>query len=262
MAALIIKRLVSVPEVVEANTLYITKNATNATLVDLTFVGTNVADVRRVMGQADVDTAVNTAIAALTADQIPDLPGSKITSAVPEAAKLSPGATINGVAFDGSAAVVVPAVDTETPRVAVADIGTTVASLVDGKIPVAQLPNGLDNINTYDNVAAFPAVGEIDVLYIAKDTNQMYRWSEGEPGEYILIPAGGGTSDTAVKLATPRAIAVAGAVTGSAMFDGSENITINATLTALTAEQIPELPGEKITTAVASALALEVVAEW
>lgn len=253
MAAFNIKRLTTLPGVLEVSTMYITKNATNEDLVDLTFVGNTTADVRHTMGQADVDTAVDTAIANLTAEQIPDLPGTKITSAVATASALATARNINGVPFNGTSDITVPAVDTVTPRVAVSDIGVTVASLVAGKIPVSQLPNGLDNLDTFPTREDFPATGSADTLYIAADTNMMYRWADGEPGDYIMIPAGGGVADTAVKLATPRNIALSGAVTGTIPFDGSQNVTIVTTLTPLTADDIPAIPGSKVNTAVASA---------
>lgn len=80
MANFTIKRLATLPAVLEVSTMYVTKNATNTQLVDLTFVGNVNTDVRKVLGQADVQSAIDTAIANLTADQIPNLPGSKITS--------------------------------------------------------------------------------------------------------------------------------------------------------------------------------------
>lgn len=61
---------------------------------------------------------------------------------------------------------------------------------------------------------------------------------------------------TATKLATPRVIAIAGAVSGSATFDGSSNISINSTLNnfdaskitsgTLNADRLPEIPISKI----------------
>lgn len=61
---------------------------------------------------------------------------------------------------------------------------------------------------------------------------------------------------TATKLATPRVIAIAGAVSGSATFDGSSNISINSTLNGfdaskitsgtLNADRLPEIPISKI----------------
>lgn len=42
-----------------------------------------------------------------------------------------------------------------------------------------------------------------------------------------------GNAGTATKLATSRVIAIAGAVQGSATFDGSSNVSINSTLNGL-----------------------------
>lgn len=61
---------------------------------------------------------------------------------------------------------------------------------------------------------------------------------------------------TATKLATPRVIAITGAVSGSATFDGSDNVSINSTLNnfdaskitsgTLSADRLPEIPLSKI----------------
>lgn len=61
---------------------------------------------------------------------------------------------------------------------------------------------------------------------------------------------------TATKLATPRVIAIAGAVSGSATFDGSSNVSINSTLNGFDASKItsgtisearlPNIPIEKL----------------
>lgn len=62
--------------------------------------------------------------------------------------------------------------------------------------------------------------------------------------------------ETATKLARPRVIAIAGAVSGSATFDGSSNVSINSTLNGfdaskitsgtLNADRLPEIPISKI----------------
>ena len=64
--------------------------------------------------------------------------------------------------------------------------------------------------------------------------------------------------ETATKLATPRVIAIAGAVSGSATFDGSSNVSINSTLNGfdaskitsgtLSADRLPNIPIEKLPT--------------
>lgn len=63
-------------------------------------------------------------------------------------------------------------------------------------------------------------------------------------------------AETATKLATPRVIAIAGAISGSATFDGSSNVSINSTLNdfdaskitsgILNADRLPEIPISKI----------------
>lgn len=65
-----------------------------------------------------------------------------------------------------------------------------------------------------------------------------------------------GNAGTATKLATSRVIAIAGAVSGSATFDGSTNISISTTLAnidaskitsgTLNADRLPEIPISKI----------------
>lgn len=62
--------------------------------------------------------------------------------------------------------------------------------------------------------------------------------------------------ETATKLATPRVIAIAGAVSGSTTFDGSSNVSINSTLNGfdaskitsgtLNADRLPNIPIEKL----------------
>lgn len=65
-----------------------------------------------------------------------------------------------------------------------------------------------------------------------------------------------GNAGTATKLATSRVIAIAGAVSGSATFDGSSNVSINSTLNGfdaskitsgtLNADRLPNIPIEKL----------------
>ena len=65
-----------------------------------------------------------------------------------------------------------------------------------------------------------------------------------------------GNAGTATKLATPRVIAIAGAVSGSATFDGSSNVSIDSTLNGFDASKItsgtisearlPNIPIEKL----------------
>ena len=47
----------------------------------------------------------------------------------------------------------------------------------DGKVPSTQLPSYVDDVLEGANLAAFPAEGELNKIYVALDTNNVYRWS-------------------------------------------------------------------------------------
>ena len=67
----------------------------------------------------------------------------------------------------------------------------------DGKVPASQLPSYVDDVLEYDNKAVFPATGESDKIYVAKDTNLTYRWSGSAYVEISVSLALGETSSTA-----------------------------------------------------------------
>lgn len=51
------------------------------------------------------------------------------------------------------------------------------ADLVNGKVPAAQLPSYVDDVEEYDSISEFPAEGESGKIYIDTSTNLQYRWS-------------------------------------------------------------------------------------
>ena len=63
------------------------------------------------------------------------------------------------------------------------------ADLVGGKIPAAQLPSYVDDVLEYDTMSAFPTDGESGKIYVAKDTNLVYRWSGTQYVEISPSPA-------------------------------------------------------------------------
>lgn len=112
-----------------------------------------------------------------------------ITGNAGTATRLETARTINGVAFDGTANITVNAVDA-TPRVASSLVGAAngVASLDgSGKVPSTQLPSYVDDVVEYANFTAFPVSGETGKIYVARDTNKVYRWSGSA---YIQITSG------------------------------------------------------------------------
>lgn len=71
------------------------------------------------------------------------------------------------------------------------------ASLVDGKVPASQLPAYVDDVLEYATASAFPAAGEAGKIYVALDTNLVYRWSGSAYVEISKSLALGETSGTA-----------------------------------------------------------------
>ena len=76
---------------------------------------------------------------------------------------------------------------------------TDKADLVDGLVPANQLPGYVDDVLEYANLASFPSFGEASKLYIAIDTNLVYRWGGST---YVVTSASlalGDTSTTAYR---------------------------------------------------------------
>lgn len=76
---------------------------------------------------------------------------------------------------------------------------TNKADLVGGLVPAAQLPSYVDDVLEYANLAAFPGTGESSKIYLADDTNLVYRWGGSS---YVNIATGlalGTTSSTAYR---------------------------------------------------------------
>jgi len=69
----------------------------------------------------------------------------------------------------------------------------------DGKVPAAQLPAAVDEILEYSNISLFPPIGETNKIYLALDTNIMYRWSGSQYIEISSSLALGETSSTAYR---------------------------------------------------------------
>jgi hypothetical protein len=113
------------------------------------------------------------------------------------------------------------------------------ADLVDGKVPSTQLPSYVDDVLEYDNLAGFPATGETGKIYVAKDSNKVYRWSGSV---YIEISASPGSTDAVAEGSTnlyyTDARAKAAAV-GDAIVNGVVDVAAsqNAVFDALALKQ-------------------------
>ncbi len=76
---------------------------------------------------------------------------------------------------------------------------TDKADLVDGLVPANQLPGYVDDVLEYANLASFPLLGEASKLYIAIDTDLVYRWSGSTYAVTSSSLALGETSTTAYR---------------------------------------------------------------
>jgi hypothetical protein len=110
----------------------------------------------------------------------------------------------------------------------------------DSKIASTYLPSYVDDVLEYANLAGFPGTGETAKIYVALDTNKIYRWSGSA---YIEISPTVGNSDTATKLATARSISTTGDATWTVSFDGSANATAAITLASV----VTAATGTKVT---------------
>lgn len=61
-----------------------------------------------------------------------------------------------------------------------------------GKVPSAQLPAYVDEVQEFSTLSAFPATGATNIIYVATDTNYEYRWSGST---YIHLVASPGSTD-------------------------------------------------------------------
>lgn len=57
------------------------------------------------------------------------------------------------------------------------ELGTSVPTLVDGKIPESQLPGYVDDVLEFDSKEKFPTQGESGKIYVSTNDNITYRWA-------------------------------------------------------------------------------------
>lgn len=72
---------------------------------------------------------------------------------------------------------------------------------LDGSAKVAStyLPSYVDDVLEYANTAAFPGTGATGIIYVALDTNKVYRWSGSA---YVEISASPGSTDAVTEGST------------------------------------------------------------
>lgn len=98
-----------------------------------------------------------------------------------------------------------------------------------GKVPAAQLPSYVDDVLEYTDQTSFPASGATGVLYIALDTNHIFRWSGTAYVDLTEASAGAASTDelpegvTNLYFTDARARAAV-SVSGDLSYDGGTGV--------------------------------------
>lgn len=127
-----------------------------------------------------------------------------------------------------------------------------------GKVPAAQLPSYVDDVQEYTDLASFPASGESGVIYVALDTKKIYRWSgssyiEISPSEVTSVDGRTGavtlsdryaplshTHDwTEINNKPSPIITLQGDVTGSGTMNELGDVTIDTTVGGSSGNGVP-----------------------
>jgi len=123
-----------------------------------------------------------------------------------------------------------------------------------GKVPSSQLPSYVDDVLEYANLESFPIEGEVGKIYVALDTNKIYRYSGTQYTVISETLSLGETASTAYSGASGKANATAIAalqeeLTGKQdKLIAGDNITINGNVISATGGSSSELSvGDPIT---------------
>jgi len=142
---------------------------------------------------------------------------------------------------------------TSGTTLAASDIPNLDASkITSGIIDAARLPSFVDDVLEFTNLAGFPTTGETGKLYVALDTNKVYRWSgttyifitsgavdsvAGKTGVVTLVKADVGlgnvdnTADSAKSVLEATQLTTARTI-GGVSFNGTANINLPGVNTA------------------------------
>lgn len=135
---------------------------------------------------------------------------------------------MSGVFGEMSANDVIAALGYTPLNAAVKGASNGVAELDNnGKVPASQLPSYVDDVLEYNSLSAFPSTGEDDKIYVAKDTNKIYRWSGSGYVEISSSLALGETSSTAYRGDHGKVAYDHASAKGTAYASGMYKITTN-----------------------------------
>jgi hypothetical protein len=108
------------------------------------------------------------------------------------------------------------------------------ADLVGGFVPSNQLPSYVDDVIEYTNISVFPTSGDAGKIYVALDSNKVYRWTGSN---YIEISQGLTFIDNAMVVSalgyTPyNSTNPAGYISGYSETDTLQSVTSRGSVTS------------------------------
>jgi hypothetical protein len=112
-----------------------------------------------------------------------------------------------------------------------------------GLVPSSQLPSYVDDVVEGANLAAFPATGESNKIYVAVDTGKTYRWSGST---YVEISASPGSTDAVTEGSTNLYYTNARA---RAAISATQNLTYDSATGVITG---PDLSGYAVSSSLAT----------
>ena len=166
----------------------------------------------------------------------------------------------SGAYGDLSGKPTIPAVAADVGAVATSAVGAAngVAALgSDGRVPSAQLPSYVDDVQEAANFTALPGTGDPAKIYVVQDSNKIYRWSGSS---YIEISPSPGSTDSVTEGSTNLYFTSARAVTAQTQPDWSASsgkgqiLNKPALATVATSGAYSDLSGKPTIPAVVSAL--------
>ena len=100
----------------------------------------------------------------------------------------------NGLAVKVSGKLVLADLPTGTAQDKIPVLG------VGGKLDIAVIPNGLDEMEFHNDLASFPATGEADMIYVDRSTDKSYLWT----GSAYVERVGGNVSNPTTNITMPN----------------------------------------------------------
>lgn len=165
----------------------------------ITDLGTDYKNQEAAIGAiANLQTAATNLVAAI--NEVKAVADAAVAGTAPDATTSVKGITELATDSEALAMAAQDVVLTPSNIAAVRGANNGLASLDGGgKVPAAQLPAYVDDVQEFANLAAFPATGTAGIIYEALDTNKEYRWGGST---YVEISASPGSTDAVPEGAT------------------------------------------------------------